>query len=153
MEAHLEDKYEPGESEAEEISYLIGHAIEGHRGHTDSLWRALAADLSDCSDEGRWLRLIAKVVVREIMDGDAISIEERGRVALNALGLGDRADPLWRLKEVIFALADFDDLGEKVSTRTPTQIVRDLKRIGYFARRSDRDAAKVVTRILRASKT
>ena len=149
----MERKYEPGEAEAEEISYLIGHAIEGHRGHTDSLWRALAADSSDCSDEGRWLRMIAKVVVREIMDGDAISIEERGRIALNALGLGDRADPQWRLKEVISALGDFDDLGEDVSIRTPAQIVRDLKRIGYFARQSDRNAAKVVTRILRASKT
>lgn len=148
----MEDKYAPGETEAEEISYLIGHAIGGHRGHTDALWRALARDTSDCDDEGRWLRAIARVVVGRIFDGDTISIEERGRVALDALGLGNQTDPLWRLKEDISLLYIFDDLSDLPSGGTPTQIAKWMKRRGHFAGISVRNAAKTVTRILRKTK-
>ncbi len=158
VELEHERRFLKGEQEAEHISWLIGYAIEGHRGYTEELWRALASDTSDCHDEGRWLRVIARTVVSRILDGDTISIEERGRIALDALGLGNGTDPLWRLKQDIANLSMFDDLIEGTVSRTPTQIVRMLRDRGHFGGRSgrnkssDRNAAKVVTRILRSAK-
>ena len=148
----MDDKYELGEAEAEEISHLINYAIGGHSGYTESLWRALADDTSECDDEGRWLRSIAYMVVGQILDGKTNSIEERGRIALNALGLGDPTDPKWRLKQDILFLGAFDDLMDCPPVRTPTQIARDMKRGGHFAGINVRNAAKTVTRILRARK-
>lgn len=144
-----DDVYEEGEAEAENISWLVGHALTGHRELTEELWRALAADKSDCHDEGRWLRLVAQRVVGAVLDGDAIDSEERGRYAMTALGLGDTADLRWQLKEDIEALSMFDDLDGNVQSRTPTQIARAMKKRGHFEGTTVRNAAKVVTRILR----
>ena len=149
MEAHLEYKYKPGEAAAEEISYLVYHALKGHREHTEDLWRALSKDTSDCYDEGRWLRSIAHIVVGNLLEGNAISSEERGRAALKALGLDESADHRWRLKQDILAIFDFDDLMEIAPVRTPTQIARAMMRRGHFAGKNIRNATKVVTRILR----
>ena len=148
----MDDDYEPGQAEAERISYLIGHALIGHQGHTEALWRALASDTSDFDDEGRWLRQIATMVVGQILDRKGVPIEERARIALNLLGLGDLDDRNWQLKEDIFALDDFVDLTENPRPRAPTQIARDMKQRGHLPGISLRTATKVVTRILKKRK-
>ena len=144
------DDYQEGEAEAEHISWLIGHALKGHRGHTEDLWRVLAADTSDCTDEGRWLRSVARWVEAQILDAGSLPIEDRGKRALEALGLRDRDDPNWSLKQEIEDLSMFDDLVDGAVSRTPMDIVRAMRDRGHFRGVNDRNAAKIVSRILRA---
>ena len=148
----MDDNYEPGEAEAEDISYLIGHAIEGHRGHTEDLWRALAADVSDCHDEGRWLRQIATMVVGQILDRKSVPIEERARIALDALGLGDPADPHWKLKEDIKFRGSFDGFEGSPPSKSPTKIAKDMRDRGHDLGKKLTNATKIVTRILDGEK-
>ena len=152
MEAHLEDNYEPGEAKAEEISYLINHALKGHSGHTEDLWQALAADASDCDDEGRWLRQIAIMVVGQILDRKSVPIEVRARIALDALGLGDPADANWKLKEDIDVRGSFDGLEGSPPSKSPTQIAKDMRDRGHDLGEKLTNATKIVTRILDGEK-
>ena len=126
------DRYEPGELEAESISRLIDHARLGNAEDTIALWRELAADRSDADDEGRWLRSIAQIVVGQILDQEGLTQEERGRAALDALGLRDAPKSMGELERDMEALTMFDDLTQPGRVLSELEVYKAMERLGHF---------------------
>lgn len=126
------DPYEPGQWEAEKISWLINRALSGNTEETHELWRELAADSSDTYDEGRWLRNIAQIVVGQILDQQGLTQEERGLAALDALGLREAPKRLRELERDMVALTMFDDLTQPGRVWTELQVYHQMDRLGHF---------------------
>lgn len=126
------DRYEPGELEAENISRLIDHARLGNAEDTIALWRELAADRFDADDEGRWLRSIAQIVVGQILDQQGLTQEERGRAALDALGLRDAPKSMGELERDMEALTMFDDLTQPARVLSELEVYKAMARLGHF---------------------
>ena len=124
--------YEPGEQQAESISWLIEQAKTGSVEDTHALWRELAADSSDTNDEGRWLRSVAQFVVAKIFDQEGLTQEERGLAALDALGLRESPTPLRELERDMKALTAFFDLTGPRRVWTKLEVYHAMKARGHF---------------------
>lgn len=118
-------------------------AIDGDQTAAATLWRSIADESAGTASTLLWAREVARYLVAKVLDAD-LNPKQEGAALKASVGLQGRIDNHVSLRETIQILEGFDDLDGTPVTLSRLDMVKSLRKFGFFEDVSDVEAKKIV---------